>query len=75
MTESLDAQPYTSATVYSAIPMPMKLKILLMKLLKGERAIVSPVRCGYLRRTLLPFGNCEHGSSKEEIGKERTPKT
>lgn len=37
MTESLDAHPYTSATVYSAIPMPMKLKTLLMKVLKDVR--------------------------------------
>lgn len=76
MTESFDAHPYTSATVYSAIPMPMKLKTLLMKVLdKSKKAIVNPVRCGYTQRTSFPFGDDERGSSKEEIENKHTPKT
>lgn len=41
MTESFDAHPYTSATVYSAIPMPMKLKTLLMKVLDKSKERLS----------------------------------
>ena len=42
MTESLDAHPYTSATVYNATPMPMKLKTLLMKVLHEGKSLVNP---------------------------------
>ena len=55
MTESLEAHPYTSATVYSAIPMPMKLKTLLTKVLK---------RCQGKRRSIQFVNQNRHPSRR-----------
>ena len=75
MTESLDAHPYTSATVYSAMPMPMKLKTLLMKVLHERKLLVNPTNDGDVWRDLSSLFNDKGGTSKDETEKGPTPKT